>query len=260
MPFRKSDLVESLETCLEERENLLNELQMWTEALEDLSELEDAFEIGYESKLHEKTILDIGTDCIKPLYIVLKFEPKKIIGIDENLSYSFASALEQKSRLLTKTRIGLYNCSLFDKENLRKILAKEKQASFDFVLLSKTLHHLRKGKCMAKENDQKHRCQPDEEDCIYRFEEKEIFNDLLQLGRRVIVYEYFYPKDKDEDKIRGRGGYFMRKEWRRIFNYLYERHRVRFIRPQQFHLNKETICKVDSILGQVDYLCFYVEG
>lgn len=252
-------LSERLLECKDDLKNREDDLKTWTDSLEELSEIEDAFATNGKINLNKKTILDIGTDCVKPLYIALKFKPDKIIGISENFPYSFASDLEQKSKLLAETRIRLYYCSLFDKGTLDRILKKEGiDRKFDFVLVSKTLHHLRTGKCVAKERNEEHKCREDEECCIYGFEEREIFERLLELGNRVIVYEAFF-QGKDNDKVRGRGGYFTTKEWKEMFKYLSEKHRVEFIRPQQFHLNKKTLNRVFSILRQVDYVCFYVE-
>jgi len=259
MSRKRDDSVERLLKCQEELENCTNELGIWTDSLEELSEIENAFETDERNKLHGKTILDIGTDCVKPLYIALKFEPDKIIGINEDLSYSFASELEQNSKLLTKTKISLYNCSLFDEETLKKILTKERQTSFNFILLSKTLHHLRTGKCIAKERDKKHECQEDEECCIYKFDEQEIFKDLLRLGKRVIVYEHFFPHDEDEDKVRGRGGYFTIEEWQQTFKHLSENYKVGFIEPLRCHLDEKELERVMAKLRQVDTICFYVE-
>jgi len=259
MSCKKNDLVERLLKCQEELENCSNELDTWTDSLEELSEIEDAFEVNKRNKLHGKTILDIGTDCVKPLYIAFKFEPEKIIGINEALSYSYASDIEQNSKLFTKTKIKFYNCSCFNRERLGKILTKEKQTSSDFVLVSKTLHHLRTGNCIAKKRDEKHRCQEDEEFCIYKFEGQEIFKDLLQLGKRVIVYECFDPNEKDEDKVRGRGGYFTIEEWRQIFHHLLESYRVELIEPLRCHFDKKDLAKVIAKLRQVDCICFYVE-
>jgi hypothetical protein len=264
MSCENNGLIERLLKCEEDLDNRKDDLQTWTDALEVLSEIEDAFEPDERNKLHGKTILDIGTDCVKPLFIALKFEPDKIIGISEDLSvYSFASDLEQKSKLFTeKTKIRLYNCNLFDKVTLDRIKEKEGigKGKFDFVLVSKTLHHLRTGKCVANRRNEEHEHREDEECCIYGFEEQKIFETLLELGKRVIVYECFCPHEKDDDKVRGRGGYFTTKEWKETFENLLERYRVEFIRPQQqFHLNKETLNKVDLILKQVDCVCFYVE-
>ena len=263
MSCRTDDLAKRLSKCLEELDDYKADLDIWTtwtDSLEELSEIEDAFEVDKRNKLHGKTILDIGTDCVKPLYVALKFEPDKIIGINEDLSiYSFASDIEQKSRLLTNTEIKLYNCSFFDEETLRKILKKERTERFGFVLTSKTLHHLRTGECIARERDQKHKCREDEETCIYKFEEQEIFKRLLQLGKRVIVYEYFCPHEEDADKVRGRGGYFTIREWKRILNNLSENYRVEFIEPLKFHLNKKEIVKVIEKLREVDCICFYVK-
>ncbi len=262
MSCKTDDLVERLLECAKELEDYKADLDTWTDSLEELSEIENAFEVDSENKLQGKSILDVGTDCVKPLYIALKFEPDKIIGISEDLSvYSFASDLEQKSKLLTKTKIHLYDCSLFDEETLRKILRKEKKEDrFDFVLTSKTLHHLRTGRCIvAKKRDQKHECRPDEESCIYKFEEQDIFKHLLRLGKRVIVYEAFYPHEKDEDKVRGRGGYFTTREWKQIFRHLSENYRVEFIEPLRCPLDKKELEKVMAKLRQVDYICFYVE-
>ena len=252
---------ERLLQCLEELDYLRADLDTWIDSLDELSEIVDAFKVEKGNKLQGKTILDIGTDCVKPLYIALKFEPDKIIGINEDLSkYSFASDLEQKSKLLTKTKVNLYECSLFEDEKLRKILRKEGiEGKFDFVLLSKTLHHLRMGECIAKERDPKHKCQEEEDCCIYKFEEQEIFKILLELGKRVIVYECFLPHEEDDDKVRGRGGYFTIKEWRRIFSHLSENYRVEFIEPLRCHLGKKELDEMIAKLRQVDCICFYVE-
>ena len=262
MSCKTDDLAKRLLKCLEELDDYKTDLDIWTawtDSLEELSEIKDAFEADSRSKLHGKTILDIGTDCVKPLYIALKFEPDKIIGIDEDLSYPYASDVEQKSKLLTKTEIKLYDCSCFNKEKLEKILMREKQTTSDFVLISKTLHHLRTGECIAKDRDEKHTHPEDEECCIYRFKEQEIFEKLLQLGKRVIVYECFYPHEEDDDKVRGRGGYFTTEEWRQIFSYLSENYRVEIIEPKRCHLDKKEVKKVMAKLRQVDRICFYVE-
>ena len=248
------------EECEEEEPEHELDWDIWTDPLEELCEIEDAFEADSENKLHGKTILDVGTDCVKPLYIALKYEPDKIIGIDEDLSYPFSSDIEQKSKLFTKTNIHLYNCSLFDDENLKKILRKEKEEKFDFVLVSKTLHHLRTGECIvAEKRDKNHKCREDEKCCIYKFEEQEILERLLRYGKRVIVYEAFYPHDKDDDKVRGRGGYFTATEWEQIFRHLLGNHRVEFIKPVRCHLDKRELKNVIAKLRQVDYICFYVE-
>ena len=254
----KNKLIEKLLQCQEELENYRNDLQSWTDSFEELTEIEDAFEVDKKGRLHGKTILDIGTDCVKPLYIALKFEPEKIIGISEHFPCSNALDTEHPKPLM-RTEIKLYNCSCFNEERLGKILTKEKQITSDFVLLSKTLHHLRTGECVAKERDEKHRCREDEESCIYKFEEHKIFKFLLQLGKRVIIYEYFYPHDKDDDKERGRGGYFTIKEWRRILSHLSENYRVEFIEPLRCHLNEKELNSVIAKLKQVDYICFYAE-
>jgi len=241
----------------DELDNCTDDLRTWTDSLEELSEIEDAFGADKKDRLHGKTVLDIGTDCVKPLYIALKLEPRKIIGMSEDLSvYSFASDLEQKFKLFTETEILLYNCSLFDDENIKKTLGNEK---FDFVLVSKTLHHLRTGTCIAKRRDQKHTCREDEESCIYEFKEKEIFKRLLELGERVIVYEWFDPNEEDPDKVRGRGGYFTVKEWEQILKHLSDNHKVEFIRPLKCHLDEKELDEIIAKLKQVDCICFYVE-
>lgn len=258
MACEDKGLIERLQKDLE---NHKNDLQTWTDSLEELSEIEDAFKTDGKPELDGKTILDIGTDCVKPLYIALKFEPDKIIGIDENLP-SIASDIKLKSRLLTKTKIGFYDCSFFDEEGIRKIREKEEIESFDFILVSKTLHHLRTGKCIKKERDDKHEHQKDETEqcCIYRFEEPKIFEKLLKLGKRVIVYEVLFPQEEDDDKVRGRGGYLTPTEWERIFTYLSgKKHRVEFIRPERFHLDKKEPEKIVATLRKVDCICFYVE-
>jgi hypothetical protein len=256
-------LVERLLKCEKDLESYQNELKTWTDSLRELSDIEDAFEDYKENKLHGKTILDIGTDCVKPLYIAIKFEPDKIIGINEDLSYSYAPDIEQNSKLFTDTKIRLYNCSFFDKVTLDKILEQEGIGKFDFVLVSKTLHHLRSGECIRKEENRKqeeHKCREYEKSCIYGFEEQKIFERFFKLGERVIIYEFFDPSETDNDKIRGRGGYFPRREWKQIFEYLSnEKYKVKFIRPKKFPLNKDTLNKVYSMLRKVDTVCFYVE-
>ena len=257
MPCETDRLQERLLKCLDEIDNLKDDLDTWTDSLEELSEIVDAFES--ENGLHGKTILDVGTDCIKPLYIALKFKPDKIVGINEN-PHSLMSDIEQKSKLITETKIHFYSCSIFDEENLKKILKTEEVDKFDFILVSKTLHHLRTGKnCVASKRDQKHECGENEEDCIYEFVEEEIFKLLLQYGERVIVYEAFYPEE-DDDKVRGRGGYFTVEEWKQIFEHLSGKYNVQFIKPKRYRLTKTKIEKVKSGLRKVDFVGFYVEA
>lgn len=253
----ETDKKAETEDCGKEEPEYEADWDTWTDPMEELSEIEDAFEVDKRNKLRGKTILDVGTDCVKPLYIALKFEPDKIIGINEDLSfYPFASDLEQKSKFLTKTAIHLYSCSLFDDENLKKTLGKEK---FNFVLVSKTLHHLRTGKCIASKRGLEHKCREDEKSCIYKFEEQEVFERLFRYGKRVIVYEAFYPHEEDDDKVRGRGGYFTTREWEQIFRYLLGNYRVEFIKPVRCHLNKKKLKKIIAKLRQVDCICFYAE-
>lgn len=252
-----NSLAERLLECEKKLANCEADLKTWTDSLEELSEMEDAFKTDDKFEIDGKTILDVGTDCVKPLYIALKFKPDKIVGINEDLSvYSFESDLKQRSKLLIKTKIGLHNCSLFDNEKLNRIIKKEKISNkrFDFVLVSKTLHHLRTGIC-----DKKHKHREDEEGCIYKFEEQMIFKRLFELGKRVIVYEFFNPNCKDNDKVRGRGGYFSVKEWKRILEYLSGKYKVKFTRPEQFHLNKKALDRVKSMLRRIDCICFYIE-
>ena len=247
---------EKLESCEED----LEFTQIWTDALEELSEIEKAFKVDKEiDKLYGKTILDIGTDGVKPLYIALKYEPIKIIGINDN-SYPYTEDIEQKSKLFVKTEIQFYKCNFFNDEKLNEILDSENQKKSDFVLLSKTLHHLRTGECIAKERDKKHCCQEDEKTCINRFDEKKIFERLLARTRkRLIVYEWFDPGKPDNDKVRGRGGYFTLKEWERILGHLAENYRAELIQPLKCSINIEVLEKVIAKLKQVDTICFYVE-
>jgi SAM-dependent methyltransferase len=264
MTSKTDDVAEGLSKrlleCLEELDDRKVDLDIWTDSLEELSEIVDAFRVDKKNKIQEKTVLDVGTDCVKPLYIALKFEPQKIIGINEDLSpYSFASDIEKKSKLLTKTKIRFYDCSLFDEQNLNKILRKEKEDKFDFVLVSKTLHHLRTGKCIVEEHKQKQEHPEDEGSCIYKFEEQKIFKRLLQYGKRVIVYEPFDPEEDDDDKVRGRGGYFTKEEMKHMFEHLSEHYRVEFIKPLKYRLTKSKLKKIESKFRQVDYVCFYVE-
>ena len=246
--------------CLDQIDYLKDDLDTWTDSLEELSEIVDAFGSEDANGLHGKTILDVGTDCVKPLYIALKFKPEKVVGINEE-PYSFASDIEQKSKLLTETKIHFYSCSIFDSESLKRILNAEEVDKFDFILVSKTLHHLRSGKdCVASRRDQKHECREDEEGCIYEFEEEEIFKLLLQYGERVIVYEAFNPQEEDADKVRGRGGYFTVEEWKQIFEHLSEKYNVQFIKPKKYRLAKSKIEKTKSELRKVDLICFYVEA
>jgi len=253
-------LKERLLTTLEELEITKNQLKFWTDSIDELSEIQDAFNTNANEKtnLNNNIIVDIGTDCIKPFYIALKFKPTMIIGIDEDL-LPFGSEIQQGSRLLTETKIRFYNCSLFDKQKIDKILRKERVDKFDFALTSKTLHHLRTGQCIAKKRNKKHECTEDEKDCIYEFEEEKVFSKLLELGKRVVVYESFAPDEEDEDKIRGRGGYFSAKEWKRVFNYLLSKYEVKFIRPQLFLSKDEILSNLDVILREMDTICFYIE-
>lgn len=171
---------------------------------------------------------------------------------------SFVSDIERNSKLFTRTKIRFYSCSLFDQGTIDRILEKEGIKRFDFVLVSKTLHHLRVGDCIAKKRDPEHKHRKDEKGCIYKFEVKEIFDRLLQLGKRVIIYESFYPQEKDEDKVRGRGGYVTTEEWRTIFTHLLKNYSVELVKPLKCQLDEKELENVIAKLRQVDYVCFYV--
>ena len=77
MTCEKSGLVERLLKCEEDLEYSKNDLQTWTDSLEELSRIKDAFVTDENNRLDGKTILDIGTDCVKPLYIVSNSSQKK---------------------------------------------------------------------------------------------------------------------------------------------------------------------------------------
>jgi len=260
MSEEKEDINEQSESN-ENQESCADDISSWIESIDELSEIEKAF--GTD-ELCGKTILDIGTYGIKPLYIALKYKPKKIIGINDGFPDSYA-LIEPKSKLFVETEIKFYDCSFFNDVKLNEILAKEilneKDPKFDFVLVSKTLHHLRSGACIAERRDPKHSCKEDEKCCIYKFNEKEIFERLLCLGKRLIVYEVFDPETPDADKIRGRGGHFTTNEWKQIFGFLVksEKYRVKLIQPSRLCLDREGLREMDTIFRQVDVLCFYVE-
>ena len=232
--------------------------------MEELAEIKEAFETDGSYDLSEKTILDVGTDAVKPIYIALKYSPEKIVGINE-WSRPFVSNNEMKSKILSPTKIRLYNCSLFNNVTLGKIFDKEEIKEFNYVLVSKTLHHLRTGKCIAHKRDKKHKCKEievqreTEKECIYQFKTIEIFDLLLDLGKRVIVFEYFDPNASDNDKVRGRGAYFTRNELIEMFESLAEGYRVQFIRPEKFLLTEKTLKRVKVMLKKIDEICFYVE-
>jgi hypothetical protein len=250
-------LIERLLKCEENLEDCQNQLDSWTNSLEELSEIEDAFKTNGEFRIRGKRVLDIGTDCVKPLYIALKFKPEKIVGINEKLP-SISSNLEQESRFFTKTKIRFHNFSFFNDAMLCRILENEGMdgKKFDFVLVSKTLHHLRTEKCVEK-----HKCRIDEKCCKYGFDAQEIFEKLLNLGKRVIVYETFFPQEEDEDKVRGRGGYFTTKEWEKILMFfsVSEKYKCEFTTPIKHHLTNKELKNIIAKLNQVDYICFYVE-
>jgi hypothetical protein len=258
------EALERLLKLLDEIDYLKDDLETWSDALEELSEIREAFETNGSYDLSQKTILDVGTDAVKPLYIALKFKPRKIVGISDGFR-PFVSDIELKSRILNPTKIRFYTCSLFNKETLNVIRDNERITEFNFVLVSKTLHHLRTGECIANKRDENHNCPQNEtereteENCIYEFETRKIFDRLLELGHRVIIYEWFDPNENDNDKIRGRGAHFTREEWGDVFMHLSNDYRVQFIRPEKFPFTKGKIKKVEAILRKVDEICFYVE-
>jgi hypothetical protein len=242
----------------EEIANLKEEMTIWTDAITELSEIEDAFKTNGKTEMQGKTILDVGTDSVKPLYLALKYKPTKIIGIDEDVFRPFELEIESGSKSLTETEIRLYSCSLFDDVALNRIREKEGiSGKFNFVLVSKTLHHLRTDKCVEE-----HECSENEEGCKYGFNTEFVFKKLLSLGERVIIYESFDDTEKDVDKTRGRGGYLTKNGLLQILIDLSnnEEYQVSIIRPQTFDLDKTTLDRVEPMLRQVDIICFYVEN
>jgi len=249
---------EEREECEEEAEEEdWEDWVWWTNPLEELSDMVDAFE---KQGLKGKTVLDVGTDCVKPLYLALKYEPQKIIGITLDKP-QFAGNIAEDSKLLTETEIHFSRCDFLDDIKLAKILKKVNvEDKFDIILISKTLHHLRTGRCIVADRcGSKHDCREDEKCCIYEFKEEEIFKRFFQYGKKVIVYEWFVPHEKDDDKRRGKGGYFTIKEWNRILKHLSKNYRVELFKPLRCHLTQNELGKVREKLGQVDYICFCIE-
>ena len=74
----------------------------------------------------------------------------------------------------------------------------------------------------------------------------------------MIIYESFYPQDKDDDKVRGKGGYLTTEEWHTMFTHLLKNHSVELVRPLKCQLNEKELETVIAKLRQVDYVCFYV--
>ncbi len=234
------------------------EMTIWTDAITELCDIEDAFKMNEKTEMQGKTILDVGTDTVKPFYIALKYKPSKIIGITDGSFRPFALEIESQSKLLTDTKIRLYSCSLFDEITLDRIREKEEiRGRFNFVLVSKALHHLRTDECVEA-----HECPADEKSCKYGFNTASIFKKLLSLGERVIVYESFDDTEEDVDKVRGRGGYLGKDCLLDVLKCLSEseEYRVYLVRPQSFNLDKTTLDRVEPILRQVDCICFYVEN
>ncbi len=85
MPEEKEDINKQSESN-ENQESCADDISSWIESIDELSEIEKSF--GTD-ELCGKTILDIGTYGIKPLYIALKYKPKKIIGINDEFDDSF---------------------------------------------------------------------------------------------------------------------------------------------------------------------------
>jgi len=255
----KMDEKEEREDCEEEseEEDWDEGWEVWTDPLEELGAMADAFKVY---KLQGKTVLDVGTDGVKPLYLALKYEPSKIIGITIEKP-RFASDIAENSKFLTKTEIHFYTCDFFEDICLDKILKKENvEDRFDFIFISKTLHHLRNGECIAADRrGSEHTCRKDEKCCIYEFKEEEIFKRFFQYGKKVIVYEWFVPHEKDADKRRGKGGHFTVDEWSQILGHLSRNYKVELFKPLRCHLAKNELEKATEKLRQVDYICFSVE-
>ncbi len=243
----------------EENQNLKDELNDWTESLVELATIEKALELDAENTLHGKTILDIGTNCIKSLYIALNYEPKKIVGLSDELP-NRASDIEQRSRLLLTTELRFYDCNFFDEITLEKILTKEgiKKGEFTIVLVSKTLHHMRFGKrCVTSKRNKRHKCDDSEKECIYSFEAQEVFEKLLEYGKTVVVYEGFWPDEDDNDKSRG-SGYFTRRELEETFDQISKKFKVELIAPIKHPVGKT--CDIGKELRKVDFVCFSVKA
>ena len=107
--------------------------------------------------------------------------------------------------------------------------------------------------------DAMHACMEDEKCCIYKFEEKYIFDRFFQYGKRVIVYEYFVPDKKDPDKERGKGGHFTIEELRRLLTHLSRNYKVELFKPLRRHLVENEMEEVMRELKNGDAICFSVE-
>ena len=66
----KTDKKGEKEECDEEEPEHEADWDIWTDPLEELSEIEDAFEVDKRNKLHGKTILDVGTIVSSPFTLL----------------------------------------------------------------------------------------------------------------------------------------------------------------------------------------------
>ena len=239
-----------------EEEELDEGWEIWTDPLEELGDMIDVFKVN---KLRNKTVLDVGTNGVKPLYIALKYKPHKIIGITLE-KYRFTSAIAEDSRFLVETEMHFHTGNFLNNIDLARIKEKENiEDTFDFILISKTLHHLRTGECVAKIRRCNHTCiRQDEKFCVYKFEEKEIFERFFKYGKKVIVYEYFEPDKKDPDKSRGKGGHFTIPELRRILTHLSSNYKVELFKPLRRHLVENEMEEVMRELKNGSAICFSV--
>lgn len=86
-------------------------------------------------------------------------------------------------------------------------------------------------------------------------------NDVPSIRSLPFARARFDPNEEDDDKVRGRGGYFTVKEWEQMLKHLSKKYKVEFVRPLKciLHPDEKEFDEIIAKLRQVDCICFFVE-
>ncbi|MHA1380933.1 MAG: hypothetical protein ACTSRG_21410 [Candidatus Helarchaeota archaeon] len=97
-----------------------------------------------------------------------------------------------------------------------KLKEKEVEIPFDLLIISKTLHHLRTGKCIIQEEKKKWHFKKHMK--IFEFEPEKIIK-LFKLAKFTLIWEHIEPNESDHD-IEDNGGNFTREEFKNFIKNL----------------------------------------
>lgn len=203
-----------------------NKLDPWADTMEKL--------IKWQAILNGDSIKRIcnigGWGYLSTLYCMIKTVDCAVV-ISQEISEDIFKIRDEiypyfrgNSNTRKKNILHLIEADARYKEGLKDILTerlsiteKELKKYFNLLIISKTLHHLRSGKCQVHRKSPNKKginveCIKDPDSCVFEFKTDVLYN-LVSYGEKTLIWELIEPNFVDTDKEDGVGGHLTRREF-----------------------------------------------